>query len=141
MLVNIKGAESLARQLRKAVQIEIIDPFVTQDGEEHDPKRGWAVRAVNCIGYSEYVKDGLIKEELQSQDREGSLRLSLSPEEANSAEPFLIYVVALPEASGRSAQEALLTHPALKLVKQPVPTGSKGPLYQCDSCDARIDLN
>lgn len=62
ILVNVKGAESLARALRKAIQIEIVDPYVTQDDKEiPDPNRGWAVRSTNCIGYPEYAKDGFIK--------------------------------------------------------------------------------
>ena len=62
MLVNVKGAESLARALRKAIQMEIIDPYVTQDDKEiPDPKRGWVVRSTNCIGYPECAKDSFIK--------------------------------------------------------------------------------
>jgi hypothetical protein len=80
MLVNVKGAESLARALRKAIQMEIIGPYVTQDDKEiPDPKRGWAVRSTNCIGYPEYAKDGFIKEELLQEDKQGSLRFAVPP--------------------------------------------------------------
>lgn len=76
MIVNIKGAESLARGLRKAIQMDIIDPYVTQDDKSiPDPKRGWAVRSVNCIGYSEYSKDVFILEKA----RKGNLRFFVPP--------------------------------------------------------------
>ena len=58
-MVNVKGAESQARALRRAIQVEFIDPYVTQDDEGiTDPKRGWVVSSINCIGYPEYAKNG-----------------------------------------------------------------------------------
>ena len=52
MLVNIKGAKSLAFSLLESINSDLIDPFFTT--ESSDKNLGFYVQNINCIGYDEF---------------------------------------------------------------------------------------
>lgn len=119
LLVTIKGAESLARSLREAVQDDIIRKFVTEVPEDidaqqedalasPDPGFGIYVSNITCTGYKEEEPGSWILAAPQSDDAE-TPRFVQEPkpevlEEGNAEtksksspiSPFLISVVALP---------------------------------------------
>ena len=67
IIFNIKGAESLARNMRKALQEEFMDKSLTDrtnknaaDQSGDDIKNAFYVNTINCIGYKEHGKDSWI---------------------------------------------------------------------------------
>ena len=57
MLVNIKGAYSLAVSLLTAITTSFISEYFTT--EEYENSLGFYVQNINCIGYDEFSEDEL----------------------------------------------------------------------------------
>ena len=95
MLVNIKGAETLAAELRSAVQKDIIDPYFDQVDQEKQPGLSMYLNNVNCIGYREWPKDAWIPDDKEPGN------FDLKEAHQNPLFDFKIRVVK--EADGKSA--------------------------------------